>query len=148
MPGRSGGYSGTGHLTIRLAVDLPQGALRLIGITRLGQENIPKASQMSATTKFTRKVAVGFLFAVFLLGTAKAQVPEQYLRIFNSLRQLQQQQQFQRPIPPAASTLPQSSIPGGPNISSSKPTIDCSKTQAPLALILCTMKMRQVQIGT
>jgi CHASE3 domain sensor protein len=53
---------------------------------------------MSARTKFTRKVVVGFLFAVFLLSTAKAQVPQQFFGMFNSLRQLQQQQQFQQPL--------------------------------------------------
>src|SRR5215472_1936048 len=102
---------------------------------------------MPARVKFAPKVAVGILSAVFLLSTAKAQVPQEFFRMFNSLRQLQQQQHFhfQRPTPhlfqrptPPVSTLPQTSVGGAPNISSSKPTIDCSKTKAPLGIILCT----------
>ncbi len=99
---------------------------------------------MPARVKFTRKVAVGFLSAVVLVSTAKAQVPQQFFRLFNSLRQFQQHQfqrstppVFQRPTPPV-STLPQTSVGGAPNISSLKPTIDCSKTKTPLGLILCT----------
>src|SRR5262249_22578012 len=93
---------------------------------------------MCARIKFTSKVAVGFLFAVFLLSTAKAQVPQRFFRMLNSLRQPQQQQQFhfQRPTPPV-SAFPQTALNGASNISSSKPTIDCSKIKTPLGLILC-----------
>jgi hypothetical protein len=93
---------------------------------------------MPARFKFTR-IAVGFLSAVFLLSTAKAQVPQQFLRMFNPLWQLQQRQQqfhFQRPTPPV-STFPQIDRSGASNISSSRPTIDCSKLKTPLGLILC-----------
>jgi hypothetical protein len=100
---------------------------------------------MPAWVKFARKVAAGFISAVFLLCSAEAQVPQQFFGMFNSLRQLQQQHEFQRPTPPAfqrptrpVSTLSQSSVGGAPNIFSSKPTIDCSKTKTPLGLILCT----------
>src|SRR5947207_6434486 len=98
---------------------------------------------MRIPIKFTQKVAVGFLCGVFLLSAAKAQVPQQFFRMFNSLRQLQQQHQFQRPTPPVqrptppVSTFRQTGLSGPSNISSSKPTIDCSKTKTPLGLILC-----------
>lgn len=93
---------------------------------------------MSARTKFTRKVVVGFLFAVFLLSSAEAQVPQDLLRLFNSLNKLQPQQQFQQPKPPAPTTFPQIGLGGLANISSTKPTIDCSQTQSTLAIILCS----------
>src|SRR5262249_28666510 len=56
---------------------------------------------------------------------------------YDSLRQLQQQQQFQRPTPPASSPVPQINLGGPSNISSSKPTIDCSAPRTVLGLILC-----------
>lgn len=81
----------------------------------------------------TRQVIAGSVFVVFLLSSAAAQVPDQiFQRLFNTLQQLQQNQRIPPQFPPT-----QSGSAGPLNISSSKPTIDCSNIKTPLGLILC-----------
>jgi hypothetical protein len=90
---------------------------------------------MSKKLNFTHQVVAGSLLAVFLMSSAAAQMPEQILQdtFGRTLRQLQQNPSNQPPYD-------QSGPGGSPNISSSKPTIDCSNIQTPLGLILCSDK--------
>jgi peptidoglycan hydrolase-like protein with peptidoglycan-binding domain len=88
----------------------------------------------------TLQYIVGPALTVFLLTSAVAEGQQQLFReMIDALRQVQQMP----PLPPgtmvpAPQLGPAPSSASGSAISSSKPTIDCSKSLRPLALILCS----------
>jgi len=90
-----------------------------------------------------RQLLLGSVSAVVFVSSAAAQVPHQVFRdIFGTMQQLHRVQQMPPPVAPRAIvSAPQQDlarIAGQQSISSSKPTINCSKSQTPLPLILCS----------